>query len=246
MATRRDSDLEAAFVREYLADPDQNATRAALAAGYGGAKRNRHSARTAASRLLKRPHIAEQIQAAMDARAERTEITADRVLERLWAIATADPNEISQYRRCACRYCHGDKHLYHWLDVSEWEEACAKARDRKKPGAEPSNAGGFGFDRNAEPHPHCPRCSGEGIGRTHVADTRRLKGSARLLYAGMKETRDGIEAKMHDQMAALEKVARHLGMFKEQHEHKHTFESMSDDEIERRIAAYERGGENEA
>jgi phage terminase small subunit len=134
MATRRDSDLEAAFVREYLADPDQNATRAALAAGYGGAKRNRHSARTAASRLLKRPHIAEQIQAAMDARAERTEITADRVLERLWAIATADPNEISQYRRCACRYCHGDKHLYHWLDVSEWEEACAKARDRKKPG----------------------------------------------------------------------------------------------------------------
>ncbi|OHX19562.1 hypothetical protein BI344_17815 [Chromobacterium sphagni] len=41
----------------------------------------------------------------MQARSRRTEITADMVLDRLWQIAAADPNDLVQYRRENCRYC---------------------------------------------------------------------------------------------------------------------------------------------
>lgn len=34
-----------------------------------------------------------------------------------------------------------------------------------------------------------------------------------MLYAGAEETRYGVKVKMHDQLAALVKVADHLGMF---------------------------------
>lgn len=46
-----------------------------------------------------------------------------------------------------------------------------------------------------------------------LADTAKLTGPARLLYAGVKATKYGVEVLMHDQMKALEMVARHLGMF---------------------------------
>lgn len=62
------------FVREYLVD--LNGTQAAIRAGY--------SARTAneqAAGLLAKPSIAEAVQAGMDERVERTQITADYVLQ---------------------------------------------------------------------------------------------------------------------------------------------------------------------
>ena len=64
---------QAAFVREYLVD--LNATQAAIRAGY--------SAKTAGQigdENLKKPEIAAAVQAGMDARSERTEISADYVL----------------------------------------------------------------------------------------------------------------------------------------------------------------------
>lgn len=71
------------FVEEYLVD--LNATQAALRAGY--------SKRTAASigfENLQKPHIAEEVERAQKARSERTEITADRVLQELARIGFAD------------------------------------------------------------------------------------------------------------------------------------------------------------
>ena len=65
------------------------------------------------------------------------------------------------------------------------------------------------------PHPYCPQCAGEGKAEVFIADTRHLSDEARLLYAGTKLTAQGLEIKMHDQAKALENVARHLGMFKE-------------------------------
>ena len=67
---------QAQFVREYLID--LNATQAAIRAGY--------SAKTAASigqENLTKPEIDAAIAIAMERRAERTEITADRVLREL-------------------------------------------------------------------------------------------------------------------------------------------------------------------
>jgi phage terminase small subunit len=54
------------------------------------------------------------------------------------------------------------------------------------------------------------------VAEVFAADTRTLSGDAALLYAGVKETSGGIEIRMHDQLKALENVARHLGLFKDQ------------------------------
>jgi phage terminase small subunit len=72
-----------AFVREYLID--LNATQAAIRAGY--------SAKTAASqgeRLLRNVEVQRAISAAMKIRADRTDITADRVIKELAKIGFAD------------------------------------------------------------------------------------------------------------------------------------------------------------
>lgn len=69
-----------AFVREYLVD--LNATAAAERAGYS--KRTAHAT---GHENLRKPEIATAIQNAMDDRAERTEITADYVLNGIREIA---------------------------------------------------------------------------------------------------------------------------------------------------------------
>lgn len=76
-----------AFVREYLID--LNATQAAIRAGY--------SAKTAeqqGARMLRNVKVAEAIAAAMQARSQRTEITADYVLNRLVEIDQMDVLDI--------------------------------------------------------------------------------------------------------------------------------------------------------
>jgi phage terminase small subunit len=61
------------FVDEYLVD--LNATQAAIRSGY-----SKKTAYSIGDELLKKPEVAARVQAAMDKRAERTEITADYVL----------------------------------------------------------------------------------------------------------------------------------------------------------------------
>lgn len=193
------------FVEEYLVD--LNATQAAIRAGYSAKTANEQS-----SRLLANVKVSGAIRAAMQKRSERTEITQDQVLQLWWKIANADPNEVIQYRRNCCRYCHGQGQAYQWRDEEEFERAVERAR--QKQGAKlPSDEGGFGFDHRLEPVESCPRCNGEGEGEIYAADTRKLKGAARLIYDGVKITEKGFEVKTLDRAKALENVARHLGMF---------------------------------
>lgn len=209
------------FIEEYLID--LNATRAYKAAGYSVKSDN--AAAVEGHKLLRNPKIAEEVQKAMEERSERTEITADMVLRRWWDIATADPNELIHLRRLNCRHCHGIEHKYQWKDKEEYEEAVesaiASAQEKSAKDEEkvepiiPSDSGGYGYDRLADPDPECPVCRGEGRLDLHMADTRKLGAKGRLLYAGVKQTQAGIEIKMHDQGKALENVARHLGMFKD-------------------------------
>ena len=67
---------QAAFVQEYLID--LNATQAAIRAGY-----SEDTARFIGSENLTKPYIASAIDDAMNARAERTLVTADRVVVEL-------------------------------------------------------------------------------------------------------------------------------------------------------------------
>src|SRR4051812_3868726 len=92
---------QARFVEEYL--DDLNATQAYIRAGY---KTRGHGAEVEASKLLRKPEVQAAIQEGISKRSKRTQVAADKVLERLWAIATADPNELIEHRRVCCRQCH--------------------------------------------------------------------------------------------------------------------------------------------
>jgi phage terminase small subunit len=78
---------QAAFVEEHAID--MNATQAAIRAGY-----SKRTAKEQATRLLSNVHVAAEIAKARDERSIRTEITADRVLQGLAAIAFADPRKL--------------------------------------------------------------------------------------------------------------------------------------------------------
>jgi len=194
------------FVAEYLID--LNATQAAIRSGY-----STRNADKIGSELLGKTRVSAAIQEAMKKREQRTEITQDMVLQRWWAIANADPNELIYHRRVCCRHCFGRDHAYQWIDEVEYDQAVIEARKLQQP--IPHDLGGYGFDPTVRPHPKCPNCHGEGRGDIQATDTRDLSPQARMLYAGVKTTKDGFEIKMRDQDKALENVARHLGMFKD-------------------------------
>lgn len=197
------------FVAEYLID--LNATQAAIRAGY--------SVKTACSiagENMKKPDIQKAIQDAQQRRAARTEITQDAVLKRFWAIATANPNEVIQFRRVNCRYCWGVDHYYQWTK-SEYHEK--RSQNSLLELLAPDCDGGFDFDCTRAPHPDCPECKGEGIGEVFISDTAKLTGAAALLYASAKAGKYGIEVHLHDQVSALIRVGQHLGMFKDKVEH---------------------------
>ena len=74
------TEKQKAFCREYVVD--LNATRAAIRAGY-----SQKTARQIATENLSKPAIQEAIRVLQDERAERTQVDADFVVERLRAIA---------------------------------------------------------------------------------------------------------------------------------------------------------------
>lgn len=143
-------------------------------------------------------------------------IDAKRVLQMWVDIASADPGELVELRHLNCRHCWGIGHAYQW-NAREYADAAAKAMtDGKLP---PLMEGGDGWRKTRDPNPDCPECCGEGVEDVKFKDTRHLKGKARLLYAGVKTTKNGVEILMRDQDAALANIAKALGMFVERREH---------------------------
>lgn len=197
------------FVNEYLVD--LNATQAAIRAGYSV-----KTARSIAEENLTKPDIQKAIQEAQQRRAARTEISQDKVLNRLWEIATANPNDVVRFRRVNCRCCWGIDHYYQWTSA-EYHEKRSQNSFLNLPA--PDIDGGLGFDRTRAPHHECPECKGEGIGEVFISDTTKLTGPAALIYASVKEGRYGVEVQLHDQIGALIRVGQHLGMFKDRVEH---------------------------
>ena len=77
----------------------------------------------------------------------------------------------------------------------------------------PTDDGGYGYSTKLSPYADCPECDGLGIIRVHYADTSTIPNVSRSLFAGVEKTQLGIKVKMHDQMAALNAMAKHLGFF---------------------------------
>ena len=77
------------FCEEYLID--LNATQAAIRAGYSSKTASR-----IAVELLNKTHVSDYLSKLMQQRSQRTEITADRVLAELAAIAFSDRTELAR------------------------------------------------------------------------------------------------------------------------------------------------------
>lgn len=196
------------FVLEYLVD--LNATKAAIRAGY--------SERTAGSQgfdLLKKPEIQLALAQARHEQQERTQISADRVINEAWAILTADPRELVDVKVGCCRNCYGEGFKYQRTvgefnhDRERWAEA------NKEPEAF-DEKGGIGYDPLRAPNGECPECGGDGAPRVVIKDTRTLSPGALALYAGAKHGKNGIEVMLHDKGVFAEKLFKHLGLY-EQH-----------------------------
>lgn len=191
------------FVAEYL--KDGNATQAAIRAGY-----SKKSAEQIGYQLLKKTSVAQAIARQQKASIARTLGSADEVLDQMWQLATFDANQLSQYRRGACRYCWGFGHQYQWRDAVEFEEKRLEAVERDR--REPDDSGGYGYDHNREPHPECPRCNGDGIGQPYFADTRKLPPDAALAYSGVKLGKNGVEITAISRERMYEAVMKRLGL----------------------------------
>lgn len=201
------NDSQVKFVNEYLIDLNRAA--AYKRAGYKG---EGNTAYVNATRMLRNAKVSRAITDALAERERRTEITQDAVLKMWWDIATADVNELTEYRRLCCRHCWGFGFNYQWRDSIEFEDATKKSVVAKKP--PPQDVGGYGYDETLDPNPDCPRCNGAGIGRAYFHDTRDLTGPARRVFAGVKEGKFGVEVITRNQDEALKMVAQHLGMLK--------------------------------
>lgn len=197
------TDQQQLFVAEYL--KDGNATQAAIRAGY-----SKKTADQIGHQLLKKTSVAQAIAQQQKASLVRTLGSADEILEQMWKLATFDANNLSQYRRGACRYCWGFGHNYQWRDMVEFNEALAKVEGSER--AKPQDTGGYGYDHNKEPHQECPRCNGDGIGQPYFADTRKLDPAAALAYSGVKLGKNGVEITAISRERMYEAVMKRLGL----------------------------------
>lgn len=201
------------FVLEYSVD--WNGKAAAMRVGVADG-----SAAQAAYRWLCNPEVAAAIEERKKDLAAAAGLSVEWVLRQWKEVAEADPSELIWMELQCCRYCHGLNHQFQWTEF-EYKNAVAAAAAHvcgakcEQPCVKripPLPNGGFGFDPHQAPAPDCPQCHGDGEEKVSLADTRRLKGPARRLYAGIKTTQHGIEVKMRDQDLARDNIAKYLGM----------------------------------
>jgi phage terminase small subunit len=208
-----------AFCLEWMKDRAGGA--AYKRAGY--TPKNDAVAAAAASRLLINVNsgVPQRI-AELEAKyAAKVGFDTEDALNKYLAVINADPAHLTSLVRAACRYCQGINHGYQWRTEREYQDA-VRAFDTAPPkvqmgSRQPIDEGGYGYRATLSPHPDCPECDGFGVPRAHFAGTDSIPEASRPLFAGIKETQHGIEVKMHDQMAALDALAKHIGFFAKDH-----------------------------
>lgn len=200
------------FIVEYLID--FNGTKAAIRAGYTSERADQ-----AAYQLLSNSEIMAAIDDKIQEQLDLAELSVQWVLRQWKQIAEANPGELTWTEIECCRHCYGVNHLYQWTQVefqialqAAQSHICSKRCERGCVNRMPDGAGGFDFNPRRVPVEDCPVCNGRGYERVRICDTRHLKGSARRLYAGVKQTKDGIEIKMRDQDGALSNISKYFGM----------------------------------
>lgn len=183
--------------------------------------------------VLRVSKVAAQLENLREQAANKAVLSRADVINLITEIATADASAFSEIQIRCCRHCWGIGHRYQWASEVEYAFRCAEISDQNAraekrhsalqalsnkavpmddPASFPSDEGGYGFQVRREPNPECPACLGEGHEVVHFKDTRKLKGAAKRLFAGVKKTKDGIEIKQRDQDRALEMLAKIHGV----------------------------------
>lgn len=163
-------------------------------------------------RLLKQVEIQEAVEEYRERAARVAGLSSAWILNQYMLLAEADPNDLVEVRNSpCCRNCWGIDFKFQWLEA----DYSTAVMDAILAGNDvPDGGGGFGFDATREANVDCPECHG-GRSRVVIHDTRRAKSR---LYAGAKQTKEGIEIKMRDQDAALAFLAKYKGMVVERKE----------------------------
>jgi len=175
-----------------------------------------------AAKMLKNPDVVAFIQEVRGELAGTALVDIQQLVIDLAQMATADINEICQIRRECCRHCWSIDNNYEW---AEWEATRAVQKHKQelhkweKEGADiskepqsPDFSGGYGWHPHRDPNPDCPRCYGDGVLNTWVADSRTLSKGARKLYSGFEHDKFGnLKVLTKSQEEAQAKLMRIFG-----------------------------------
>lgn len=201
---------------------------------------NYKSASSSSTQCLDKPRVKKYLASRMKAAFDRTEEAQDRLIQMYQYLAYADANELVEFRRESCRYCHGDGHLYQFTPQeardreANYEKQVIEAKEKGITLEPLDPLGGVGFNPKLPPHEDCPECHGEGHGTVFFKDTRNLSPAALALYAGAKVGKDGIEIKMASKEKAMEMLAKILKLAEDKTEFNFNF---SKEELEEKFAA---------
>lgn len=196
------------FIGEYMIDG--NGARAATAAGFAPS-----SAPVTAVGLLKDPDVINEIERRRAIINAKVDLKVEDVTRSILQVLRADTRDLISYCRGACRYCHGEMHLYQFTP-KEFRDAYKSFMDTKeyRNGEAFNPEGGEGYNPKLEPNPDCPECFGDGEPYVFAKDVRDLSSDAAALYMGVKPNAHGIEMLIRSKDKAMELAARYLGMDK--------------------------------
>jgi phage terminase small subunit len=214
------------FAKEYPVD--LNGKKAAIRANYSP-----KTAEAQASRLLRNVKVQKAIQKELEARAKRTEVTADQVLER-WdrraRATTADFLTFRTVQEAPEVWVPIADAIAYWQNEVEVEREAArrleltgKAKEEQDKELDKLEQKVVRLEVRAEREPTAmAKIPGPLITRI-VADfdlaAMRDAGRLDLVKAVQRDKDGGYKVQLHDAAAADESIAKHLGMFVERHEH---------------------------
>lgn len=164
-----------------------------------------------ASKIALLPQVARRFRELQQQAALELVVDIREALQWQLDIATANPNDIAYVAKRCCRHCYGINHAYQWKHDAEYVQACVTALDEKE--TPPTDEGGYGYNRGAEPVIDCPHCLGVGQPEAVINDTTKLSGKALKLFKGIDVKNGELVITMHDQQKAWEMVCRMLGGF---------------------------------
>ena len=165
------TDKQKMFCREYLVD--LNATQAAIRAGY-----SQKTARSIAQENLTKPDIGEYIQQLMKERSDRTNVTADKVIQEIAKMAFFNMQDVLDENGAM-------------KSLEEWEREDLAAVQEIV----------------------------EDVVKTEDDGSQVLKR----------------KIKLSDKKSNLEMLGKHLKIFTNQIDHNHSFQNMTDEELDSRI-----------